>query len=643
MLVIISLLSPPALCIYKYDVVPQLANAKNPAAYDRKWEKYGAYYDKDEIILSSYYSMQSATSKVEIFKRIIILSTDGAEYGTIPVWRAGQMVSYFEPRLFDAKGNDIKLDVKKMRKTYIQTDKVVFPNVTKGSIIELRMEFYLKNTYFYGYSEWFSYDIPIRVGRFIHNTSSNCEYDYKTYGNRYSFKANVFKNGLIKTWTIQEYEPRPDLDYLDYKANSEPKILVKLKEVKSWNKKYNTAKKIYSKYKNEIFGISVNFKGASFQKTLKNCISKSKDPELRARNILKWVQDNMVSTGKEHDYFGEITKSEKASDLQIACLCNTMFKKAGLKSNIVITGHKNKYMIDTTFLVKRDYITVPMPLVKIENKYIVAYPYRRGYELGEYPMMYNDVLCMNIKEKQIHPLPKARWGTVWISKRKVLNLSQSPGKYKIIYEFKENSASSYREDFLDLDKSGLEEKFENWIKCYKKSNILKTFEIKNMNDYDLPLQVIVHFENDDTPIPYGNKQIFQLKNFFYDYFEDITSDRTEDVFIHNPATYIDEIEILKIPGKKIVFDIKMEKPNVGEKVEVEYHSPKGDTYQEKNITNYSVKLFSVDYKKNETDSSYIFKRFLKVNPIHIKKEAMQKTYNDCAKLNSIKNSNITIE
>jgi hypothetical protein len=285
---------------------------------------------------------------------------------------------------------------------------------------------------------------------------------------------------------------------------------------------------------------------------------------------------------------------------------------------------------------------VPMPLVQIDGKFIVAYPYHRGYELGEYPRSYNNVLCMNINDKEIQPLPPAKWGTKWVRRRMVLDLTSTPGKHKFICEYKENSASSLRETFLGENKSALEGKFQSWLKDYKESNKLLSFDIKYLNQYDMPLQVIIDFENDDTPIPYGNKQIFQLKNFFDDYFKDITANRTEDVFIHNPTTYIDEIEVSKISGKKIDFDIKMEKPNDKSETEVIHYKPSEKSSAGSHYDKISSQLFSVDYQKNETDSSYIFKRTLSLKPIRLSKKNLQKVYNNCVKLNSIKNSNLII-
>jgi hypothetical protein len=203
-------------------------------------------------------------------------------------------------------------------------------------------------------------------------------------------------------------------------------------------------------------------------------------------------------------------------------------------------------------------------------------------------------------------------------------------------EFKQNSASSYREDYLDLDNSKLKEEFEDWIKNYKQSNEIKSFEIKNLNEYNKPLKVIIHFENDDTPIPHGNKKIFQLKNFFVDYFEDITEDRKEDVFFRNPSSYIDEIEVLKIPGKKIEFDIKIP----GNVYDAEMKVSKGNTgevFKQK-----QENLIKTSYNRTETDSSYIFQRVLSFEKKQFSGAKIKELSTECSILNDIQNSSLII-
>lgn len=617
-LILLILISIPGFCRPKKKIIPDLPDAANEAVYAQKWQKYGAYYDKIETVLKSFYSTQSTSSRIKVYIKIKILTTEGAEYGTIPIYRYAQRISRFEPKLFDENGREIELDEKELRKAYTESGKVVFPNVKAGCTVEMTLEFLQKNTYYSGFREWFSFDIPLRVGRYVHITSSNCEYDYKTYGNRYKLKEEIYKKGRVRVWTVKDLEPKKKLDYLDYFSNTEPMVITRLLKVKSWSKKFNSEKKVHREYKNEIDGITLNLKGESYQKKRNECLKNiaNKTPMERAKWILKWVQDNMALSGEEHDYFSEITETQTASELQITCLCNKLFKDAGLNSHVVITGHKRWRPIDPSFLVHSNYITNPMPVVFLGNKKYAVFPIFRGYELGEYPLSYNNVLCLNIEKKAIEPLPPPKWGSIWIRKRRILDLSSIPGKYYMVYEFRKNSASVYRRKFLNKDKAAQKEYFEDMIKDYSEANRLKSFNIKNLNNYDKPLISIVHFENDDMPIPYKNKEIFKLNNFFLDYFEDITLDRTEDVFIHNFNTIIDEVEILKIQGKKIV-------PNI----------------QIKEIKN---KLFTTHLNKSETDTSYIFKRILTYDINYIPKEQIKEIYNYCIELNNIKNSNVII-
>lgn len=631
-------------CKKEKKIIPDLPDAANESVYAQKWQKYGAYYDKIETVLKSSYSMQSASSRIKVYVKIKILTTKGAEYGTIQVYRYAQRISRFEPKLFDKHGKEIELDEKKLRKTYTETGKVVFPNVKAGHTVELTIEFFHQNTYYSGFRERFSFTIPLRIGRFVHITTGGCKYDYKTYGNRYILKEETYKKGKVRVWSANDLEPKKKLDYLDYFSNTEPMVITRLLKVMSWNKSFNSEKKVFRAYKNEIDGITYNLTGESYQKTRKECLQKAanKKPIERAKLILKWVQNNMALSGEEHDYFSEISETQKASELQITCLCNKLFKDADLNSHIVITGHKMWRPIDPSFLVHSNYITNPMPVVIIDNKKYAAFPLFKGYELGEYPLSYNNVLCLNINKKVIEPLPLPKGGSIWKRKRRILDLSSIPGKYSMVYEYRKNSASVYRNKFLNRDKAGRKEYFEDLIKDYSETNRLKSFKIKNLNDHDTPLTAIIHFENDNIPISYKNKKIFKLNNFFYDYFEDITIDRSEDVFIKIPETVIDEIEVLKIPGKKIEFDIKMEKPKNNLEVEVINYSPSENKYSEQNYIKISSSLFTVNYNKIETDSSYLFRRTLNLKPAHIKKEEIKKIYGDCVKLNSIKNSSIII-
>jgi hypothetical protein len=132
--------------------LPPLTDAPDNSSYTEKWEKYGAYYDYDEEVFTSMYTMESCVSIIDISKKIVILSTEGAQYGTIPQYRYSMRMSVFEPHLFDSSGVEIPVDKDKLRETYSETGKIVFPSVAKGSVITLKIRFVQEHSYYRAFS-----------------------------------------------------------------------------------------------------------------------------------------------------------------------------------------------------------------------------------------------------------------------------------------------------------------------------------------------------------------------------------------------------------------------------------------------------------------------------------------------------------
>jgi len=590
------------------------------------------------------FTSEYCVTKYEIIKKIRILTTEGARYGTIPVFQETNRITEFNPHLSGPDGTEIPLDKKKMEKEYLETGKVIFPKVTAGCYITLKIVF---TAGFYYLSEWYQFtrDIPVRIGRLIHVSANNTKFDYKISGNRCEIVSEDYsKFNKLKTWTVKDLEPVKDIDFLNYESITEPKVIIKILKVTTWDRTHNTKEEIFDRYENDCNGIETQIDRDPFlYPTLKKFKNKTSDDLSRASDILKWIQNTISITGYRRDQLHNILETCRASYLETACLCDKLFNRLGLKSELVFTFHKDDLLLDTTFLFYTDYYIRGFPVVTINNKKYVAYPYLKGYELGEYPTGYTGALCFNVGSEKIFPLPPPLWGKDFISERKIIDLKHSPATFQLILEYKQNSASYYREELLEKNKEEQKKYLETAIKDYKNSNELESFSLENINEYDKPLIVKIKFKNDDIPIPYEKKKIFKLTNFFEDYFEDITPDRTEDVYFHSPATYIDEIEVLKIPGKKITFDIKTEQIGNKSEPKVVYFVPNQNSYSEKPYNTVNTRLFSVSYMNTETDSSYVFQRKLTVNPTHITKSEISKVYNDCVKINSIKNSSFIIE
>jgi len=600
--------------------IPPLPDAPDCRPYDERWSKYGAYYDKIDIALLTFFGLESVSSRIEVLYKLKILTNEGASYGTVPIIRYSPRISKFEVRLYDSSGKEIKIDQDALKKVYLESGKVVVPKVTKGSTFTIRIEF-MGDFYYYHFSEWFSLTLPVRNARFVHQPSPSGKYDYKTIGSRGAFEYAEYKKGRIKTWTIRNLEPRKDIDYLDHKAKTEPVVMARLLKVNCWNRKYNEKKEIFKGFRDKFDGISREMCGAdSSASILASCINKT-DAELdKARKIITWVQNHMTSTEDKSSYSLNIISSGNATEAQITSLCTRLFKKAGIDNHIVIAGQNNLYSLDSTFLFWSDWITTPLPVVVIGGREYVAYPFARGYELGEYPLYFKDELCMDLKTKSLKPLPKPVWGYSRVNERRTIRCTSTGVNGCIHFEYLYNNANYYRNTFLCMNKDDRKKYFEKYLEGCDQSNRLQSFSIHNLDEPGKELSADVVFTSDNKPIFYENKQVLKLGPYFSSYFKDITPDRMDDVFTNEKTTYVDELEIIKNPGKNITVDIKMD-----------------------SISN---RLFSAAVERTETDSSIIFRRTM-ITPVDGRsfsiKYIKEKAYGDIQALNGIKNGNVVFE
>lgn len=596
-----------------------LPDAVDQNVYDKKWEKYGAYYDKDQLVITNSFKTLYHFTTFEIFKKIRILTVEGSQHGTIPVHRWAKKITHFELHHYNAKGEEVPIPIKKIKKKYEKSGKIVFPKVSAGSTITLNIVFKKDHFYYAYFDRWIYYHhIPKRIRRMVFSYNHNSTYEYKTYGNRVNIHHKELSNKYFKShlFLIHDFEPRPDLDFLDDETKTEPRIVFRLTQLDRKNLTLSDIKRDLIKIcKKEIDEITSNLIKEIFKDTIFKRQINTSDTLECAKNILKWIQNNGSSAACKRIVRGKLVPFNNASNLNITSLCYKMFKKVGLTPKILLTPSKNIHIRDSTFLLlSSDYSG--FPVLTIQGKTYVAYPYALGYELGEYPLKFKDVFCLDLQDNTIYTLPPPFWGEEWIKDRIVLDLSRFPGNYTLIREFKKNSSSKYRNEFLTLNKSKQRNKLEDVVKHYTESNIIDSFSFKNLHSYYKPFSIIVNFKNNDMPIQHDNKNIFKLTNFTYNHFEDITPERKEDIFIHNKSILIDELEILKISGKKIILNI--------EAIEI------------------NNKLFSAKCNQIETETSYIFQRIISYNKNHIPKEEIEDIYSDCVKLNNIKNSSITI-
>jgi hypothetical protein len=312
---------------------------------------------------------------------------------------------------------------------------------------------------------------------------------------------------------------------------------------------------------------------------------------------------------------GNVLKNKAGSPIQAACLCKVMLDNAGIGAEIVHAYTNESLLMDTSFVFFNEYLATPLLIVQCGTRASVAYPYDAGWELGEYPSRFNGVLCIRPEAKKIEPLPAPLWGTGWIRDRMVIDLRSSPAGCRLTREYRQHSASSMRDVYYGLNKEKLREKFENLIKEFSPLNRLVSFSFHDFHENpDGPFSVEIRFESGHAALRSGEKNVFMLQDFLPAYFKDIFPERTEDVVVHEGAAYIDEVEIMKIPGRTVSCDFKT-----------------------KLLSN---ALFSTGFSSGETDSSYLFQRTLDLKPARISAKDIGEIHKECVELNNFRNSSV---
>lgn len=380
--------------------IPKLPEPVDRKLINEKWKKYGAYYDTDEILFTATVTMGTPNLSIEFNKRIKILTLEGTKYGTIPIPFFSRDVSKFEARMFDSNGVEIPINSNQMKGDYLSTGKVVFPKVTPGSELTLAIRFDPQFV-FMTFKSWFKYDIPIRVGRFLVKTT-DFVYESKTFRNRYAVDTATFQNGKIKSFIVYNVEPAKDLDYIDYKKEADPTIILRLAEIKGGSSlKFNTNSLIFQNYSVALQDAS-NFSNSKINEFIKISVGAISDKKEQAKAILRWIQDNIRSTGKNDVSSNTLFKNQKASTLQIACLCNKMFQKIGVESKLVLANKFGEQYINSDYLFFDPYWVQGFCIVTLNNTKLVAYLYDKGYELGQYPQFYNNTFCIDVKEESVY-------------------------------------------------------------------------------------------------------------------------------------------------------------------------------------------------------------------------------------------------
>lgn len=107
-----------------------------------QWQEYDAVYEYDELrIKESFDDDYGFDTYYTYNQKLHILTRKGVEYGTLVIPRVSDKITEFEVVLLHANREVVEIDLIELRKKYIDTGKIVVPQVQPGSTISITVTF----------------------------------------------------------------------------------------------------------------------------------------------------------------------------------------------------------------------------------------------------------------------------------------------------------------------------------------------------------------------------------------------------------------------------------------------------------------------------------------------------------------------
>lgn len=606
-----------------------LIDTYQPTEVRTDWEKYGAYYEIDELFVEASYqsaylplvgSYSSPMSRILISKRIRILTKEGTDYATVPVPSyGGNLIKVFNLKLFDPEGNKKPLNITSLKAEYQKDGLIIFPNVTPGCVLDIYIEFSSSKPII-SFERWFSRIIPVQEAKFTFSRIEKFEYEFKEYGKLpvgQSRTAPTNPDLTYTVWSRKNILPRSKVDYQGTYDKTEPRVAVAMR--------YGFDKAIYegwdditSKFRDELIHERYTILENDIKvivDTLSEGISSKYE---KADRILAWVQDNISFRDDDYSDFepDDVIKDGKGTSWEMSVACKEMFDVLGLETDIVLTRSHSRGGFDETFVTPYS-TSVPLVTVTIDKVNYCAYPYRRGGKLGEYPQDYFNLKGVSLKTQRVIQLPPSVSEKSYSEYSYVIDLTDESLLHKLDMVFEGYLAYRLRSLFLSAQNKDLKEGFQKILTSYDKSNALEDCEVFNLNARGKPLKAKLTFVNSNQVIERKGVKRVSLKHLFDDYFSSLDTNRISPFTYKNDLSVHESIIIKKPEGKEVKVTMCSEPIN--------------------------NKLFSVTWSNIDNPKFYKFIRDIKINKCDIAANEINEYYREIVKLNQIKDSYLLIE
>jgi hypothetical protein len=537
-------------CAGLYTKIPVL-DVKEKGPLPQAWERFGAYYIADDLIISANNTENSGSGVTEftVFKKIRILNTQGTIWGTVPVWRYTDRLAFFACTLSDAGGNRIPLQTSELRAKYEQSGKVVIPKVTPGSTLTIRMVFTQEHAPAI-YEHWFSRPIPVRTGRLVIHADNDMKftYDNKVYGTRVrpgTCSAGSYE-GFTACWNVNNLEPMDSTPYSPRLSESLPRVALRI------NPLYGTHGNTITKW-SEMAGVIDQLVATPALENADDEIAQKaaeitrgkKNAKTRAVAIVEWVQQNVLcGLDPVKSKVTDILHGARSDMLAVSILCRELLKAAGIKADLILTRAHSRGGFDPDFLSFTGCREGLLSVSFDSTAYCIC-PVFTGYPIGAYPADYFDLSGLNMDSYKTVKLPAPRWDRFDERCHMTLSLASDTALQTMTQTFYELSTPMLRRNLVRHNEVQQREVVERLVRRRGDRTALVSFSVKGLGDYDPCLSVTSRFRNDYQPVEMAGALRYDLSALLPSLYADLDSIRRDNILMTVPKTHIDTLEILK--------------------------------------------------------------------------------------------------
>jgi hypothetical protein len=590
---------------------------------ETRWNWYGAYYENDELVVSvaTHYFFNSVSLTYSVNKRIKILTTDGAKYGTLIVPRYTDRLDKFTVRCVDSTGKSVQFDLKTIKKEYLKTGKIVVPRVTAGCRISVFLVF-SSDKILTNFEYWPQQDIPIKKGRFTFTEpSSQHYYVWKGYGSQAELPAREESEQGIRSvsWHFSGYEPVADEKNQPWRERLYPhvSIAVRYNLYLDEQYKFGTWRDLAEQYKRLYTNQNYLLAAAACKKTIESISTGTRDRFEKAQAVLGWVKKTIslrTSPFVPTDVRGVI-KNGQGNTWEIAVVLNELFRSCGFQSDVLLTRAHSYGGFDSSF-VSRANCDLSIVEVTIGEKRYCAFPFDAYSFLGQYDADFLGLQGLNVRTGVVEPVPPPLFLFYKNRTELTLDLMDPSGQHlhRVSTGF---HTYTMRQEMSGYDKKQKEVYARNEVVLLDELNSLDSFAISGLDSALCPITVDAFFNLGRMPVKKGIEMIFLCGDFFRTKFGLFDGKRKSPFQCVVPEDCEENLTVMKKHGKKIRVDAR--------------------------LCNTANKLFICKDTMIETDSSYIISRRVFTKAVTLSAQEVNALNTDIQEMNNIKQTTVIIK